>query len=434
MTSDPESSFEAMLREAAELRAPSPDEVCLPAMGELLQNKYRIEDRLGVGGMGAVYRATNIENGKQVAIKCLLHRSTAAAARFALEARVAARIDHPNVVNVFDVGDHDGRSFLVMELLRGTSLRKRLKAGPLTARALVALMLPLLRGVRAAHAAGVIHRDLKPDNVFLCVASDGTDGEPKVLDFGISKLREALPQSDRLTAEGTCVGTLAYMPPEQLVDSPEVDERTDIYAAGVMMYEALVGRPPFQASGHNALVLAIATHEPAPIRAMVPDFDPALERIVLRAMAKDARTRHATIDALMEELSAWLAGSAQTGSLPPPRARRVARRLGAWSVAIALVASTLGAWLLSRAAVTASPARSPVPAVVAVASPPVERQVPVRSAPASSLPLQAGPTSAAAERLAPPASMSAPRDNARPRSEPLLQAPSRAGALRRSEL
>ena len=159
MTSDPESSFEAMLREAAELRAPSPDEVCLPVMGEVLQGKYRIEERLGVGGMGAVFRAINTENGKHVAIKWLLQRSAGAAARFSLEARVAARIDHPNVVNVFDIGAHDGRYFIVMELLRGTSLRKRLAAGRLAPRELVSVMLPVLRGVRAAHAAGVVHVD-----------------------------------------------------------------------------------------------------------------------------------------------------------------------------------------------------------------------------------------------------------------------------------
>ncbi len=343
------------MREAAELRVPSGQPIELPRAGSLLENKYQVEEKLGEGGMGAVFRACNVETGKQVAIKWLLGQSPQAGLRFSREARVTARIDHPNVVNVFDSGSHQGGRYLVMELLRGESLGTRIRRERVPADELVEIMIPVLRGLAAAHRAGVIHRDLKPDNVFLCVGTDGATYEPKVLDFGISKLRSARAVSrsgsespastsrsrtecasteEHLTGQGTGLGTVAYMSPEQLVDALNVDERTDIYAAGVMMYEALTGCLPFRAEGYNALVLAIAGQRPLPISALVSDVPRALERIVMRAMAKEPRDRQPDAQTLIDELEGFRRASL-TGERPAVPARSPSLRW-VWAACLGL--------------------------------------------------------------------------------------------------
>lgn len=331
VTSDIESTCDSLLREAVELRVPS-SPLPLPAPGELLQDKYRIVEKLDKGGMGAVFHAIHVESGKPVAIKWLLGGSQQAERRFLREARIAAQVDHPNVVNVFDVGSHRGGRFLVMELLRGESLGTRIRRARVSAQELVAIMVPVLRGVAAAHRAGVVHRDLKPDNVFLCIGTDGCQREPKVLDFGISKLRSAPALEDRLTAQGTGLGTIAYMSPEQLVDALDVDERTDIYAVGAMMYEALTGRLPFRADSYNALVLAIAAQRPLPIRTLIDDVPPALEEIVLRAMSKDAAKRQQDVPTLIAELEACCGSAAN--SLENPHGVGARKRMPRWSVAL----------------------------------------------------------------------------------------------------
>jgi serine/threonine protein kinase len=434
-----------MLRDVAELRVPTPVRARLPQQGELLQQKYRIEERLGVGGMGVVFRATNVENGKQVAIKWLLSRSEKACARFAREGRTAAQIDHPNVVNVFDVGEHRGSAFLVMELLRGASLRRRLSSSPLSAHELVGVMLPVLRGVRAAHAAGVIHRDLKPDNVFLCVASDGTAREPKVLDFGISKLRGQPQQGERLTAEGSGLGTLAYMSPEQLADAASVDERTDIYALGVMLYEGLSGRLPFEADSSHALVLAIATLRPAPLRTLVKELDPALERIVTRAMAREARDRHPDAQSLIDELSSWLRAAPElartepeTASVPPARALPRAPR---WRGVALLVASLgLSLWMAARASSPSRQLAQARPTAPAQSLPAASLQASTASAPpasSSSEPVVSPRAASLAPPLAPvPSTEAGAALSPAPKrlSTPVVRARSRAGELKHSEL
>jgi serine/threonine protein kinase len=306
-------SFDRLLRRVARCDSEI-DHVQLPTSGEVVDGKYCINELLAAGGMGAVFRATHTVSGKVVALKWLLRSADRAAARFLLEARAAARVDHPNVVDVYDLGTHRGGHYLVMELLHGRSLAERMAAGPLQPAELVAIMVPLLRGVAAAHAQGVIHRDLKPENVFLCQGPDGAPREPKVLDFGISKLRVE-PDSERLTSSGTRIGTPAYMSPEQLADARSVDERTDIYALGVIMYEALTGRLPFtvQASGSFA---AVAAPRPPSLRTLQPRVPVALERVVLRALAPRADDRYDSIDALLRELAPFLAARAQASTKP----------------------------------------------------------------------------------------------------------------------
>lgn len=297
-------SFELLLHDVAKLRDPELPPVGLLHPGELVDHKYRVDELLAAGGMGAVYRATRSVSGKVVALKWLLPSVERSAARFVREARAAARIDHPNVVDVYDLGSHRGGHYLVMELLHGVSLGERLRAGPLTVHELAAIMVPLLRGVAAAHARGVIHRDLKPDNVFLCEGPEGERREPKVLDFGIAKLRTSQLDQEHLTGSGSAIGTPAYMSPEQIADARSVDERTDIYAAGVIMFEALTGRLPFAGDGHVAA--RSESSDPPLLRSLAPHVPEALERVVLRALAADLEQRQPSVDALIAELLPFL--------------------------------------------------------------------------------------------------------------------------------
>jgi serine/threonine protein kinase len=305
-------SFDALLRDAARLELEDESSL-LPALGEVVQDKYRIEQRLGTGGMGVVYRAVNLVNGKQVALKWLRSPSPRANARFLREAYAAAKIDHPNVVNVFDVGMHRGARYLVMELLRGESLGERLRReGPLTSSELCAVLLPVLRGLAAVHAAGLVHRDLKPDNIFLCTVAEGDAAVPKLLDFGISK-QVAPPRSGvPLTGEGCALGTLAYMSPEQAAGSVHVDARTDIYALGVLMVEALTGRlPPFVASD--------ASQTAATLAALPPEVPTALAQVVCKALAHSPAERPSGADALARALITSLDAPSEASTLQPVR-------------------------------------------------------------------------------------------------------------------
>lgn len=297
-------SFDALLIElAAGGMTPM---VPLPAPGEVIAGKYRIEAKLGQGGMGAVYRAIHLISGKQVALKWMLSGCSDAHARsrFVREARVAARIDHPNVVDIFDIGqDGDRGLYMVMQLLRGESLGQRLAKGKLGVAETIDLLLPAMRGVAAVHAAGVIHRDLKPDNIFLCESAAGR-GEAKVLDFGISAVATHEEGDPTLTRDGALVGTPAYMSPEQIQDPRAVDARTDVYSFGVILYETLTGQQPFRAASHHGLVLAIlegSLQDPRQLRADLPD---AVVAVVQRALARRREDRFPDVEALIDALRA----------------------------------------------------------------------------------------------------------------------------------
>ena len=282
----------------AEPEGPCP--VCgrLPAddrLGQVVAGRYELESLLGAGGMGRVYRARHLELGEAVAVKFLLEEWTARPemrARFRREAVVLARLRHPNIVSIIDYGEHQGELFLVMELLRGFPLDTLVMAGGLTLPVprVVAVIDQVLQVLEAAHAMGVVHRDLKPENVMLLDAGDRTD-TVKVLDFGIAAF-DAERTVEKLTQTGTVRGTPQYMSPEQCVGR-NVGAPTDIYAVGTMLYELLVGEPPF--TGHSvAEVLSQQMFNPPPLFSERPpprEVPPGVEALLLRALAKRPEQR-----------------------------------------------------------------------------------------------------------------------------------------------
>ncbi len=280
--------------------------------GDVIAERYSIDAELGRGGMGVVYAATNLLTQKRVAIKWMRPKAGTdenTVVRFLREAQAAGRVEHPAVVNIFDVGRERGPPFLVMELLSGTTLGAILGDAPIDARDLVALLLPALSGVAAAHAAGVIHRDLKPDNIFLCRDARGRYVGAKVLDFGISKTTVPTDETPvAITLTGALVGTPHYMSPEQLRTPKDVDTRTDIYAIGVLLYRGITGKLPFVASSFPALVVEIAAGDLEKPSALVAGLDSELESIVLRALARDRDDRYAAMNDLIRALEPFARG------------------------------------------------------------------------------------------------------------------------------
>jgi hypothetical protein len=246
--------------------------------------------------------------------------------RFAEEARVCTRVQHPNVVDVFDLVRDPSGIFIVMELLEGESLGAYLARGGGPPHEFISLLLGAMRGVAAAHQQGIIHRDIKPDNIFLANPAHGSARRVKVLDFGISK-----PMSDNARAmsqAGQIWGTFLYMSPEQLVATKDLDRRTDVYAFGVTLYEGLgrqlpyplfEGAPALQAA---QLIALHGAHSPAPLRQLAPAIPRGLEAIVARAMAKDRAERHPSVDALIAELEPFANEAAYAGPVQPVRAER----------------------------------------------------------------------------------------------------------------
>jgi eukaryotic-like serine/threonine-protein kinase len=402
-----DTEFDSFLRKAARV---SDDLLPLPRPGQLIGEKYRIEASLGSGAMGAVFRATHTLSQKPVALKWMLGSSGDARAqqRFVREAKVAARVDHPNVVDVYDVGQEGPCWYLVMELLHGESLRFRLRRELLEIGTVVDLLLPAMRGVAAVHRAGIIHRDLKPDNIFLCTGPDDEPREAKVLDFGVSAIAAA-PGDPTLTEDGALLGTPAYMSPEQLQNARVIDARSDVYSFGVILYEALTGEVPFSADSYPALVLAVVNshpRQPSELRSALPS---GLADIVMRALSKNPDARQPSIEALMAELAPYSSQPASGAFVVPtvalksrqPRKTRVRPLL----VGAALLALALGAWLThdrlqrtsSQSSATAAPLDPPPTAAPATEPPPA--QAPALPEQTGSAPMQVGaaPNSGAAQ-------------------------------------
>jgi serine/threonine-protein kinase len=280
-----------------------------PLLGRVLDDKYRLDARLGEGGMGAVYRATHLLIERPVAVKVLNSRlvtDEAAKERFRREARAAGRLQHTNAVAVTDFGEtRDGLVYLVMELLEGRPLREVLAhEAPLDAARAVSLMLQIAAAVEAAHEAGIIHRDLKPGNIFLVQRPD-SPYIVKVLDFGIAKLAPDSEISfvDTLTGAGVMVGTPRYMSPEQF-DGAQLTPASDVYSLGVILYEMLTGQTPFTGTTPLALALKHSSDTPQPLREIVPAIPPALEAITLRALEKNPQERPANAGEFRRELFA----------------------------------------------------------------------------------------------------------------------------------
>jgi serine/threonine-protein kinase len=276
----------------------------LPNVGHVLGGKYEIIRLLGEGGMGAVFEAENKLTHKRVAIKWLLPELSAgsASARLLREAQAASRVRHSNVVDVYDVEREGDAIFLVMELLEGETLKHAMARRDLPMHEFIALIIPALRGVAAAHRQGVIHRDVKPENIFLAREDEYSRPVPKVLDFGISKLEERGRVQQSLTRTGNTVGTPLYMSYEQLAGDRGIDGRADVYAFGVILYEGLTGRLPFDANSLAKLVVRIATEvAPAP-RSLQPEIPASLSHVVMRAIARQREERTASVEALIKEL------------------------------------------------------------------------------------------------------------------------------------
>jgi serine/threonine-protein kinase len=281
-------------------------------VGDILAMKYKLLSLLGTGGMGAVYEGEHIQLGRPVAIKVLMRGpSTTGGAnaekRFIKEARSAGALAHPNICQVFDFGTTpNGSPYIVMERLVGETLGQRLgRERSLPIADAVAIAIQVTKGLGAAHDQNILHRDVKPENVFLARVP-GTEGEVvKLLDFGIAKNMESHGGSlDTLTQHGMVMGTPHYMSPEQARGRRDLDARVDLYATGVMLYEMLAGVRPFEAKMANDILLQIVRNAPTPLRTHRPDVPAELERIVLKAMRKERNDRHGTAEELVAELAA----------------------------------------------------------------------------------------------------------------------------------
>jgi serine/threonine protein kinase len=267
-----------------------------PSPGDLIGSKYRVVRLIGDGGMGSVYEARHEVLGTAVALKFLhseLTERPGLAQRFLQEARVAAAIQSPHVARVTDVDTAaDGSPYLVMELLHGESLQHLMDRTPeLATPQAIDFALQILSGLEVAHAADVVHRDLKPDNVFITPSSGGPI--LKLIDFGIAKLRQSSEMNRGLTRAGVVMGTPEYMPPEQLYSANAVDQRADLYAVGVMLFEMLSGRRPADGDEPETIVGKVLSGEILKLEELKPDLPPGLATVVHRALAADRDARYA---------------------------------------------------------------------------------------------------------------------------------------------
>jgi dienelactone hydrolase len=257
---------------------------------------YRILEKIGVGGMGVVYLAEDARLGRKVALKFLPVQYSAdeeEKKRFVHEAKAASALDHPNICSVHEIGETpEGQLFIVMGYYEGKTLKEKIKARPLPVNEAVEISIQIAEGLKKAHSKGIIHRDLKPANVMLT-----DEGSVKIVDFGLAKLRGLT----RLTKSGTTLGTVAYMSPEQAMGK-EVDQRSDIWSLGVVLYEMLTGQLPFPGEYDQAVLYAVINEEPESLSKLRSDIPDELQRIVRRMLTKRPENRYQTADELLKEL------------------------------------------------------------------------------------------------------------------------------------
>jgi len=283
--------------------------------GDIIDGKYRIVRLIGEGGMGAVYEAENMRIHRKVAIK-VLHAGVAqtgeAVSRFEREAQAAGRIGSEHIVEVLDLGNlPSGDRYMVMEFMDGDALSGRIRSRVrLTPGEIYPIMHQLLEALAAAHGAGIIHRDLKPDNVYLLKSRGGKADFVKLLDFGISKFNQLSGDSGfSMTRTGAVMGTPYYMAPEQAKGARDLDHRVDLYAAGVILYEAITGEVPFNADTFNELLFKIVLEAAKPVEQVVPNTDPNFAAIVNKSMAREPAQRFQTAREFQQALEQWAAGA-----------------------------------------------------------------------------------------------------------------------------
>ncbi len=319
----------------------------LEALTDSLGDRYEIQRKLGEGGMGAVYEARHAKIGKRVAIKVLLEKyleKPDVVARLLQEARMASSIGHENIVDITDFGETgDGRTYFVMEYLEGESLAALIeREGALPAPRAIRIIRQVASALAAAHDKGILHRDVKPENVFVIRRAE--KDFVKVLDFGISKMTK--PEEDggpdvspRLTQTGVVLGTPLYMSPEQASGEEALDHRIDIYALGTMLYETLTGEVPFSGPNYLSIISQILSKEPRPPSEVRPELGipPDLEAVVLKAMAKDRDARYQTMNELDADLERVEGGGRLGLTAPTVRPRRRILQVAAWAGGVTVV-------------------------------------------------------------------------------------------------
>jgi eukaryotic-like serine/threonine-protein kinase len=292
-----------------------PSELTLSKMINQTVSHYKIEQRIGEGGMGVVYKALDTRLDRPVALKFLSEqysREPQALERFRLEARAASALNHPQICTIYDIGEHNGQPFIVMEYLDGQSLKERIPQSALTTQEVIDISIQISGALEAAHARGIVHRDIKPANIFLTKS-----GQIKVLDFGLAKLSrndaglDASTTMGSNTAAGTAVGTVAYMSPEQ-ARAEEVDSRSDLFSLGVVLYEMATSQQAFSGPSVAVVYDSLLNREPVPPAHFNTSIPNALDQTIQKALEKDRRLRYQSSSELRTDLERlrrdWLAG------------------------------------------------------------------------------------------------------------------------------